>query len=42
MSMREAARYFVQLKDLYLFRWRGPARPPQQHRIFTTADVERL
>lgn len=42
MSMREAARYFVQLKDLYLFRWRGPARTAQQHRIFTTAELERL
>ncbi|HEY7474490.1 MAG TPA: polyprenol monophosphomannose synthase [Vicinamibacterales bacterium] len=42
MSLLEAAKYFVQLKDLYLLRWRGPARPPQQHRVFTPADVERL
>jgi dolichol-phosphate mannosyltransferase len=42
MSLREAAQYFVQLKDLYLFRWRAPARTPQQHRILTAAEVERL
>jgi hypothetical protein len=32
----------VQLKYLYLLKWRGPAGPPRQHRIFTTAEVERL
>jgi dolichol-phosphate mannosyltransferase len=42
MSLREAARYFVQLKDLYLLKWSGPARPPRQHRIYTTAEAERL
>lgn len=42
MSWLEAARYFVQLKNLYLLRWRGPGRAPQQHRVFTTAEVERL
>ena len=42
MSWREAARYFVQLKDLYLLRSRGPARARQHHRIFTPAETERL
>ena len=42
MSWKEAARYFVQLKDLYVFRLTGPRRAPQQHRVFTTAEVERL
>jgi len=42
MSWKEAARYFIQLKDLYVFRLTGPRRAPQQHRVFTTAEVERL
>ncbi len=42
MSFREAARYFIQLKDLYLFRWGGPARPARHHRVLSTAETERL
>ena len=42
MSWKEAARYFIQLKDLYVFRLTGPRRAPQQHRVFTTGEVERL
>jgi dolichol-phosphate mannosyltransferase len=42
MSWREAARYFVQLKDLYRLRSGGPARARQHHRIFTPAETERL
>lgn len=42
MSLREAAKYFVQLKDLYRLKWRATAHSPRQHRIFTRAEAERL
>ena len=42
MSWKEAARYFIQLKNLYVLRLTGPRRAPQRHRVFTTAEIERL
>jgi dolichol-phosphate mannosyltransferase len=42
MSWREAARYFVQLKDLYLVHWRGGRRAAREHRILSPGEVDRL
>ena len=40
MSLREAAGYLVQLKDLYGIVWRGPGRPARDYRQLTAAEVE--
>ena len=42
MSTREAAGYLVQLKDLYLLRFSGPARPKRDYRRFTAAQGDEL
>ena len=42
MSTREAAGYFVQLRDLYLLRWRHPMRRIRKHQALSVADVARL
>jgi len=42
MSLREAARYLVQLKDLYLFTRRMPSRAGVEYRRLTAADVDRV
>jgi dolichol-phosphate mannosyltransferase len=40
MSLREAAGYLVQLRDLYLLRWTGPGRPRRVYRCLTQGEVE--
>ena len=40
MSMREAAGYLVQLKDLYKLRWSTRARPKREYRHLSVEDVE--
>lgn len=40
MSLREAAGYLVQLKDLYRLRWSVRARPKRQYRHLSVADVD--
>jgi len=42
MSMREAAGYLVQLRDLYLERLTGPRRQQYTYRQLTTAEVAAL
>lgn len=42
MNYREAAGYLVQLRDLYRFRWSGPARPAREYRSLSVEEVERL
>lgn len=42
MSLREAARYLVQLKDLYLFTRRTPQVAGTEYRQLTAADVDRI
>lgn len=39
MSMREAAGYLVQLKDLYWYRLTGPRRPKRQYRALSASDL---
>jgi dolichol-phosphate mannosyltransferase len=41
MSRREAAGYFVQLKDLYLVRWSGPRRA-WRYQALSAAAVQRI
>jgi dolichol-phosphate mannosyltransferase len=41
MSLREAAGYLVQLRDLYLVRW-SRQRPARDYRRLSSADIERL
>jgi dolichol-phosphate mannosyltransferase len=42
MSLREAARYLIQLNDLYLFTRRTPRTAGAEYRQLTTADVDRI
>jgi len=42
MSLREAAGYLVQLRDLYWLRISGPRRPRRHYRRLTLTDVETL
>jgi dolichol-phosphate mannosyltransferase len=42
MSMREAAGYLVQLRDLYWLRWTGREHRPRQYRQLTVGGVEAL
>ncbi len=42
MSLREAAGYLVQLRDLYWLRWTGPRRQPRDYRRLTDGGVEAL
>lgn len=42
MSLREAAGYLVQLKDLYAWRWSRGRRPPRHYRQMTTSEVSRV
>jgi dolichol-phosphate mannosyltransferase len=42
MSLREAAGYLRQLKDLYRVRWVGGRRAPREYRQLTLADVDRI
>jgi dolichol-phosphate mannosyltransferase len=41
MSLREAAGYLVQLKDLYRVRWSSAQRPPRRYEQWSLAEVER-
>jgi dolichol-phosphate mannosyltransferase len=41
MTAREAFGYFLQLKDLYPFRWSTFGRRPVRHEVWGPADVER-
>jgi dolichol-phosphate mannosyltransferase len=42
MSLREAAGYLVQLRDLYRERWFGRSRGPREYRQLSVAEVEAL
>ena len=42
MSLREAAGYFVQLRDLYMFRLSGPRRKSREYRQCTAGEVEAM
>jgi hypothetical protein len=43
MSLREAAGYLVQLRDLYALRWGSRAkRPPREYRRFGPEEVESM
>jgi dolichol-phosphate mannosyltransferase len=42
MSLREAAGYLVQLRDLYWLRWTGGGRLPRNYRRLTASGVEGL
>lgn len=42
MSLREALGYLVQLRDLYVIRWRARGRPRRQYRRLTVSDVAAL
>ena len=42
MSLREAAGYLVQLRDLYWLRWTGRGRQPRSYRQLTAGGVESL
>jgi dolichol-phosphate mannosyltransferase len=42
MSLREAAGYLVQLRDLYWLRWTGGGRLPRDYRRLTAGSVEAL
>jgi len=42
MSLREAAGYLLQLRDLYVLRWSEPARPAREYRQLRPEEVERL
>ena len=42
MSLREAAGYLTQLRQLYALRWSGPARPRRDYRRLTSAAVSQI
>jgi dolichol-phosphate mannosyltransferase len=42
MSVREAAGYLVQLRDLYLLRWASRSRPARRYKRYTLKDVEEM
>jgi dolichol-phosphate mannosyltransferase len=42
MSLREAAGYLVQLRDLYRLRWTDPRRQPRDYRRLTVGGVDAL
>jgi dolichol-phosphate mannosyltransferase len=43
MSLREAAGYLIQLRDLYVLRWAGGVgRPRREYQVLTLQDVESM